>query len=127
METKGTVMTHLQQIGLGLSILGAFPIFVSGVLFMVRHPKVVQNFTHIEFEVGQIRLFGLAKTAIAILTLVPATSFVGIILATGWMGGAIASHVRIRDPFVVQTLVPILIWIGFGLRHADEMRWLLTM
>lgn len=38
---------------------------------------------------------------------------------TGWMGGAIAAHVRIHDKFVVQTLVPILVWVGFGLRHSD--------
>jgi len=120
-------MIILQAIGLGLSVLGALPLFASGLLFMARHPKVVNNFTHVGFPVDQIRIFGLVKTTIAILTLVPATSFVGVILATGWMGGAIAAHVRIRDRFVVQTIVPILIWIGFGLRHADEMRRLLHL
>jgi len=114
-------------IGFALSILGAFPLFMSGVLFMAGHPKVVKNFTHIDFPVDQIRVFGLIKTAIAILTLVPATSFVGVILATGWMGGAIAAHIRIHDRFVVQTIVPILIWIGFGLRHVDELRRLLNV
>jgi hypothetical protein len=100
---------------------------MSGVLFMLRHPKVVENFRHAGFPVEQIRGFGLAKTAIAILTLVRATSFVGVILATGWMGGAIAAHLRIRERPAVQTMIPILIWIGFGLRHVDEMRRLLNL
>ena len=118
-------MTLSAVIGLGLSTLGALPLFVSGVLFVAHHPKVVKNVTFIDFDVGQMRALGLAKATIAILTLVPATSFLGVILATGWMGGAIAAHIRVHDRFVVQTIVPILIWIGFGLRHTDEMLRLL--
>ena len=114
-------------IGLGLSIVGAFPLFMSGVLFLAHHPNIVRNIRSIDFDVGQITGLGLAKVAIAILTLVPATSFVGVILATGWMGGAIAAHLRVRERFVVQTIVPVVIWIGFGLRHVDQMRQLLNV
>lgn len=119
-------MTSSATIGLGLSIVGAFPLFVSGMLFLAHHPNVVKNIKGIQFDVGQMTGLGLAKVAIAILTLVPATSFVGVILATGWMGGAIAAHLRVHERFVVQTIVPILIWVGFGLRHVDQMRQLLN-
>jgi len=40
----------------------------------------------------------------------------------GWSGGAIAAHLRVHDKFVIQMIVPIVIWIGFGLRHVDQMR-----
>ena len=120
-------MTSSQAIGLGLSIVGAFPLFVSGVLFLAHHPNVIKNIKGIEFDLGQMTGLGLAKLAIAILTLVPATSFVGVILATGWMGGAIAAHLRVHERFAVQALVPIVIWIGFGLRHVDQMRQLLNV
>jgi hypothetical protein len=83
--------------------------------------------TNLGFEVGQVRALGLAKIAIAVLTLVPATSFAGVILATGWIGGAIAAHLRVHDKFVIQTIVPIVIWVGFGLRHVDEMRQVLNV
>ena len=120
-------MTSSAAIGLGLSVVGAFPLFVSGVLFLARHPNVVKNIKGINFDVGQMTGLGLAKLAIAILTLVPTTSFLGVILATGWMGGAIAAHLRVHERFVVQTIVPILIWVGFGLRHVDQMRQLLNV
>jgi hypothetical protein len=120
-------MTSTTAIGLGLSIVGAFPLVMSGLLFVAHHPQVVKNLTTLRFEVGQMRALGLVKIAIAILTLVPATSFVGVILATGWMGGAIAAHLRVRDRFVVETIVPILIWFGFGLRHLDLMRQLFNV
>ena len=118
-------MTSATAIGLGISIVGAFPLFVSGLLFLAHHPKVVTNIRSIDFDVGQMTGLGLAKVAIAILTLIPATSFVGVILATGWMGGAIAAHLRVHERFVIQTIVPILIWVGFGLRHVDQLRPLL--
>ncbi|MGA8102344.1 MAG: hypothetical protein WB869_09330 [Candidatus Acidiferrales bacterium] len=37
----------------------------------------------------------------AVRTLVPATSFLAVILATGWMGGAIAAHVHVRDNYLL--------------------------
>jgi hypothetical protein len=116
----------VEMVGYGISVLGAFPLLASGVMFILHHPTIVQNMTHLNFEVGQMRALGLAKIAIAILTLIPATSFVGVILATGWMGGAIAAHLRVHDKFVIQTIVLIVIWIGFGLHHVDEMRQLLS-
>jgi hypothetical protein len=118
-------MTTTYELGFVLSVLGAFPLLASGVMFILHHPSVVKNMTHLGFEVGQMRALGVVKILIAILTLVPATSFVGVILATGWMGGAIASHLRVRDAFVIQAIVPLLIWIGFGMRHEAQMRALL--
>jgi len=118
---------NVELIGYGVSVLGAFPLLASGVMFTLHHPKVVGNMTHLSFEVGQMRAMGFAKIAIAVLTLIPATSFVGVVLATGWMGGAIAAHVRIHDKFVIQAIVPIMIWIGFGLRHVDAMRQLFNV
>jgi hypothetical protein len=77
---------------------------------------------HVGYPPGVLTPFGIIKIIIAALTLIPATSFVGVILATGWMGGAIAAHVRVRDQYVVQAVIPIVIWVGFGLRHQNEMR-----
>jgi len=58
---------------------------------------------------------------IGTLTLIPSTAFLGVILETAWMGGAIAAHVRVRDNYVLQLIIPILVWIGFGLRYQAEM------
>jgi hypothetical protein len=117
----------LEMIGYAVSMLGALPLLASGAMFTLHHPAVVGNMTHLGFGTGQMRALGLAKIAIAVLTLVPATSFVGVILATGWMGGAIAAHLRVHDRFVIQTAVPFLVWIGFGLRHVTEMRQLMNV
>jgi DoxX-like family len=89
---------------------------------LVHHPIVMKNMTSLGWSEVSMPPLGLTKMAIALLTLIPATSFLGVILATGWMGGAIASHLRAGDKNIAfQTALPILIWVGFGLRHQAAM------
>lgn len=53
---------------------------------------------------------------------IPRTSVLGAILLTGYLGGAIATHVRVGSPLLTHTLFPIyvaaLIWGGLYLRDA---------
>jgi len=57
------------------------------------------------------------------LHLVPRTALLGAILLTGYLGGAIASHVRVENPLATHTLFPIyvaaLIWGGLLLRRPE--------
>lgn len=112
-------------VGWVLSLLGAAALFAGGVLDILRNPGMVKNMEEIGFPLETLRPFGFIKAIIAVLSLVPATAFVGVILATGWMGGAIAAHVRVRKNYAVQVILPIVYWIGFGLRHQSTMRMLL--
>jgi hypothetical protein len=41
----------------------------------------------------------------------------GAILLTGYIGGAICTHLRVGDPFFIQTALGILIWLGLYLRE----------
>jgi hypothetical protein len=54
--------------------------------------------------------------------LVPRTSLVGAVLWTGYLGGAIATHVRVGSPLLTHTLFPIyvaaLVWGGLWLRDS---------
>ena len=110
-------MDTLPAVGWALSGLGAFPLLASSTMKLIHHPVVVKNLSSFGFKTESLRSLGVAEMTIAILTLVPATSLFGVILATGWMGGAIATHLRVGDKFVIQTIVPILIWVGFALGH----------
>jgi DoxX-like family len=55
-----------------------------------------------------------------ILYVIPSTSVLGTILWTGYLGGAVATHVRVASPLFTHTLVPIylaaLLWLGLWLR-----------
>lgn len=55
-----------------------------------------------------------------VLYLVPKTSILGAILTTGYLGGAVASHVRIADGgWPAAVVVGVVIWIALWLRDAD--------
>jgi hypothetical protein len=53
----------------------------------------------------------------AVIYLVPRTSVLGAILLTGYMGGAIMTHWRVGDPFIVQLALGVLVWLGVYLRE----------
>ena len=68
------------------------------------------------------RSLGFITLACTILYAIPPTSILGAILLTGYLGGAIASHVRIGSPLFTHDLfgvyVGVLVWAGLWLRDA---------
>jgi DoxX-like family len=74
----------MQVSGFVLSVLGAFPLVVSGILYILKKPVMLKNVEHVGYSSTVLTPFGIIKIIIAALTLIPATSFVGVILATGW-------------------------------------------
>jgi hypothetical protein len=68
------------------------------------------------FGIGAVLLVSTALYAI------PRTSVLGAILLTGYLGGAIATHVRVGSPLVGYTFFPIyvgvILWAGLYLREA---------
>ena len=68
------------------------------------------------------RSLGFITIVCAVLYAVPPTSILGAILLTGYLGGAIASHVRIDSPLFTHTLfglyLGLMAWGGLWLRDA---------
>ena len=69
-------------------------------------------------------LFGLGVVQAICLTLylIPRTAVLGAVLWTGYLGGAIATHVRVENPLFTHVLFPIyvaaLLWGGLWLRDS---------
>jgi MFS family permease len=53
-----------------------------------------------------------------VIYLVPATAVLGAIFLAGFIGGAICTHWRVGDPFFVQIVIGLLVWLGVWLRDA---------
>lgn len=62
---------------------------------------------------------GFVEVAVALLFLIPRTSFVGAILVTAYLGGATATHVRIGDPFIFPVIFGVIVWVSLGLRRPE--------
>jgi hypothetical protein len=80
----------------------------------------------VEFAAG----IGVLLLSCVALYLIPRTSVLGTILLTGYLGGAVASHVRVGDPWFSHALFPVyvglLIWGGLYLRD-DRLRALIPV
>ena len=53
-----------------------------------------------------------------LLYAIPSTSMLGAILLTGYLGGAVATHVRAGEPYFFPIVVGALVWLGIFLRDA---------
>ena len=64
---------------------------------------------------------GVLQLVLLALYLIPRTSVLGAILWVGYLGGAVATHVRISNPLFSHTLFPIYVatflWLGLWLRN----------
>jgi hypothetical protein len=79
--------------------------------------EIVTGYGYPESAIGRIVI---AECALVALYLVPQTSVLAAILMTGYLGGAVASHLRIGDTAraAIPLVVGILAWGGLYLRDG---------
>jgi hypothetical protein len=65
---------------------------------------------------------GVILLSCVVAYVIPSTSVLGAVLLTGYLGGAVATHVRVGNPLFSHTLFPIyvalFVWGGLFLRDA---------
>jgi hypothetical protein len=75
-------------------------------------PQFVGKFGYSETTLTPL---GIVELVCAIAYAIPKTRAIGAVLVTGYLGGAIATHVRIGDPFVAPLVLGVLAWLGLFL------------
>lgn len=116
----------------GWSISGFMILFLllDSILKLRLEHHAVQATTAIGYPLDTIRPLGIICLLCTILYAIPRTSILGAILLTGYLGGAIASKVRIADPLFSSVLFGayfgILLWGGLYLRD-ERLRSLLRL
>lgn len=87
--------------------------------------------TGLGYPPGTVFGIGLTLLICTIIYAVPRTSILGAILLTGYLGGAVATHVRVENPLFSHTLFPvylgILLWLGLYLRDDGHLRALVPL
>lgn len=91
-----------------------------GVTKLMKPEFVVEATIKLGYPESAIVGIGSMLLVATVLYLIPSTAVLGAILLTGYLGGAVASHVRVDNPLFTHTLFPIyvalLIWGGLYLR-----------
>jgi hypothetical protein len=93
-----------------------------GAIKLVPWPVVTETMDRMGYGSSETlaRSLGLVTLVCTVLYAVPPTSILGAILLTGYLGGAIASHVRIGSPLFSHVLfgfyLGLMVWGGLWLR-----------
>lgn len=110
-----------RRAGLAMSGLVTLFLFVDGLAKLAMPQPVIDGTVELGYPVGTIVPMGLALLFGVVLYAIPRTSVLGAIWLTGYLGGAIATHVRVEHPLLTHTLFPIwvatLMWGGLALRN----------
>ena len=86
----------------------------------------MQGMTHLGLPESLIVPLAIVEISCVLIYLIPATAVVGAILLTGYIGGAICTHLRVGDPFFMQIAIGIFIWLGLYLRE-DRLKELIPL
>ena len=110
-QRTGTVMAGLAILFLSVDALGK----------VLRVAPVVEGTVRLGYPETVLVALGIIELVCVAAYAAPRTSVLGAILLTGYLGGAIATHVRIGSPLLTHTLFPIyvaaLVWGALYLRE----------
>jgi hypothetical protein len=90
----------------------------TGIIFsFIEIPEMKKDFTE-KFGYPADVAFPLAivQLVCGILFFIPQTAILGAILLTGYLGGAVATHVRVHDNFAMAIVVGVVVWLALYLR-----------
>jgi DoxX-like family len=104
-------------------IISALPVLfllMDGILKLIKPPVVVTTTVQLGYPESVIFGLGIVLLASTILYAIPRTTFLGAILLTGYLGGAVATHVRTGSPLfsiLFPVIIGVMIWGGYYLRE----------
>lgn len=103
-----------------LTTLGVLFMAFDGIIKFTHMAPVVEANTRLGYSQDLMPIIGAIELACLAVYLVPRTAVVGAILMTGYLGGAVASQLRVGEPLFGSVLFPIyvatLLWGGLVLR-----------
>lgn len=104
-----------------ISGIVALFLFMASVMDLVKPASVLEGMVKYGYPESSLAGIGIALLISVALYVIPRTSVLGAILLTGYLGGAVATHVRASDPLgrmLVPVLFAMLAWGGLYLRDV---------
>jgi DoxX-like family len=108
-------------IGRVLSALAVIFLVFDATFKLVKHPAVLASTAQLGFPQSSIVLIGTLLLGCTVIYVIPRTSILGAVLLTGYLGGAVATQLRVGNP-LFETVFPVIVasvaWAGIGLRDS---------
>ncbi len=110
-------------VGRVLSTLAVLFLLFDAITKVLRAQPAVEGTVQLGYPASTVTAIGLVLLACIVLYVIPRTAVLGAILLTGYLGGAVATHVRLLNPLFSHTLFPVyvavVIWLGLALRSES--------
>jgi len=104
-----------------MAIPALFMLF-DGFMKTTTIAPVTESFIRLGYPLSVAKWIGVVQLLCVVIYLIPRTTMLGAILLTGYLGGAVATHVRVGDPLLTHTLFPVFVamflWGGLYLRDT---------
>lgn len=129
MSSSSSASPWPHRIGLGLSALSILFCAFDAAAKIAKAQPVLDSLPSLGMPVSTVVPIGIALFVSTLVYAVPKTSPLGAVLLTGYLGGAMAMHVRVEAPafnIVFPLLLGGLIWGGLFLREP-RLRQLLPL
>jgi DoxX-like family len=108
--------------GRGISALVVLFLLFDSVIHLTKPDQVVQAFAELGFPLSLSIPIATVEFFCLLLYMIPRTSILGAVLLTGYLGGAVATQLRVGNPLFAQTLFPVyfgvMVWSGLFLRDS---------
>ena len=117
-------MDNKQWAGRILSGLAIAFFLMDGVMKLIAPAPVIEATSALGWptDTKTLALLAILLLGSTLLYAIPKTAMLGAILLTGYLGGAVASHVRIGSPLFSHDLfgvyLGVIVWAGLWLRDA---------
>ncbi|WP_321471808.1 DoxX family protein [uncultured Paludibaculum sp.] len=105
--------------GRAMSGLASLFLLADGVAKLFKPAPVLEGTLQLGYAENVIIPLGIVLTVCTILYVVPRTSLLGALLLTGYLGGAVATHVRVGAPWfpvLFPVMMGTLVWGGLWMR-----------
>ncbi|HEX2832494.1 MAG TPA: DoxX family protein [Thermoanaerobaculia bacterium] len=120
LNTPVAISIKQQWIGRVLSGLAVLFLLFDAIGKLLRPDAVIQGTSDLGWPVSALLTLGVIQVICLLAYLVPRTSVLGAILWTGYLGGAVATHLRLGNPLFSHILFPTylgaLLWGGLWFR-----------
>jgi hypothetical protein len=112
--------TWLTWTGRVVSVAPVYILLWSARAKLTHDAWYVREWSRIGWSPDAVSGVGLVQLTCVALYLIPQTAVLGTVLLTGYLGGAIASYVRMGEPYppLVPLTTCLLAWLGIYLRDA---------
>ncbi|MCM3875195.1 MAG: DoxX family protein [Thermoanaerobaculia bacterium] len=101
-----------------MSGLASLLFLFSAALKLKGGPDLAKGMGHLGLPDSMVVPLAILEISCVVVYLIPATSVMGAILLTGYIGGAMCTHWRVGDPIYIHIVLGLFIWFGLYVREG---------